>query len=1368
VPNVTVRARAPRGNVPDPFKALGLAPEASRGSGALPSWATEGMSGDGPKPDAAPAEHDTLGNVAGAVPSGLYGGFASPFNLPNQAINAASTALRNFGLKDFGGQLPLPVNPNPTGYQPQGPIARTVESGAAAVGSLPSMAVGGEVAPLLSEGGTARAAATALGEGAGRAAVAPVAAGGLLGQAAEEAAPDWLKPYANLAGNVTGAGLVTLGGVPFRAGASMLGRQGVRVPNWLGGNYITPKVQLGDQSVTPSQAVAAGQRVLQAAGPDAAELQMRLNEPASPLPGYERTVAQQAPLPGVVDLDTAYRTAYGPQFNARMGQQATAQSENLQGLADPNASPFSVGRYFTGQLDALGRQGAAEAIGAEQGVREQVSAAGGTGTPEGYGAPISAAVEGVQAPRQAAAGQAVSEAETARNAALAATPAGRQPIAGGGTVAEQAGAEARGQTLAARSAEADRLDRLKNAINPEGDAGTYSAPFREGVEGVYAGRSDSAQPLSADETAIGNVVRSWPSVVPVNDIIDLRQWVTKAIDDATGMRGAAGPVAQRLGEVKAALDSALENVVNNHAEYERQAVASGRMSPDQTIAGRLQRAADEARNEPGTGGGGGAGYPVGAGGGALGVRGTAGGAGSGAGRVGYGGGAGGVAPGAAVRGRQPESLVDFLISRGGVQDPRGDLTSMGLDTVHHQQGGRLVNPRGMPLDRAMEAAREEGFFPPESSSSPNRQGINDLIDALGEHAAGNPTYRASDMTEAAARRAEQAGTATAEADAHYAATDRVNVVADAAGVRLSAAEREHAAQMVMRGTHPDAAVREAVRSSEEATLHRNAQLSTIGEPGTPAGARQADMPLGGSQRPALRPFSSDELRAYQDWRKQYATFKQTFDQGAPADILQRGEYPSAATAEGARSESRLRGGFSAQDAEVMGKIWNAKTTEAANLRAAQTAGVSPDSLKSWAADDLRSRAVDPATGNFDLKEYAKWRRDHAAGLHVFPDVAASFDSAARAQATLAARQADAAAVAAGHPLAGVKSLSEIPGRYLVSGDGSAEAVRQFVRDTGGNPDALKAFDDYMIYRMRQAGGVENGVINQRGLDRFQKQFAGALSERPEVAAKLATLGRAQNALDDVVARHTAQIEAFQNGVAKNFLNDDPQTAVRKAFASGNPQQAFRQLVTAVRGNADATEGLKRAVVDYIDAMTTSARPATENVDFRKAAVFRNFMRNNRDALKEIFGGQGLQALDQGASELRRAAYSSQAASGSPTTQYLIGAKRAGLHGQEPSGFSNLFAAFVGENGAEVMGAGGVGGLLLGGASVAGKMLGSSLHQAGIRTQNDLIAHAMLNIPVMRQITAMANGNTGHQAMRRLGAAIQATIPGQVAAQEHHQ
>lgn len=191
--------------------------------------------------------------------------------------------------------------------------------------------------------------------------------------------------------------------------------------------------------------------------------------------------------------------------------------------------------------------------------------------------------------------------------------------------------------------------------------------------------------------------------------------------------------------------------------------------------------------------------------------------------------------------RAPESLVDFLISKGGVRDPGGDLAAMGADAIHHRAAGRLVNPKGQYPDYAREAAVEEGFLPPNAE-------INDLYNAIAEHMSGRPVYRISDQAEGEMRR-QQAREASATEDARYDAFDRVGQAVDQLGVRMSKGEMDHATDLhLYHGIDPVEAVRQAKMASDETALNANAQKSAFSSPGTPIAEQQA-MDLGREPSP---------------------------------------------------------------------------------------------------------------------------------------------------------------------------------------------------------------------------------------------------------------------------------------------------------------------------------------------------------------------------------------------------------------------------------------------------------------------------------------------------------------------------------------
>lgn len=103
------------------------------------------------------------------------------------------------------------------------------------------------------------------------------------------------------------------------------------------------------------------------------------------------------------------------------------------------------------------------------------------------------------------------------------------------------------------------------------------------------------------------------------------------------------------------------------------------------------------------------------------------------------------------------SLLDFIASKGGVEDRGGDLKSLGADKWHRGKPGKkkLLRPisetaalpgmgklesSGYGLDDMALRAWEAGYFQGEERPSPN-----DLLDAIGEELGGKPRY-AEDRT----------------------------------------------------------------------------------------------------------------------------------------------------------------------------------------------------------------------------------------------------------------------------------------------------------------------------------------------------------------------------------------------------------------------------------------------------------------------------------------------------------------------------------------------------------------------------------------------------------------------------------------------
>lgn len=119
------------------------------------------------------------------------------------------------------------------------------------------------------------------------------------------------------------------------------------------------------------------------------------------------------------------------------------------------------------------------------------------------------------------------------------------------------------------------------------------------------------------------------------------------------------------------------------------------------------------------------------------------------------------APVTAANQRRPRTLLEFLAERGGLNDWGGDLTSRGIKPSQRAKGFKIIrNVRRedktvIPgegewgLDRAFQAAREEGYFPEfdgrvEDTYGDAIDGVQVLLAAIDEELAGSPRYRMDD------------------------------------------------------------------------------------------------------------------------------------------------------------------------------------------------------------------------------------------------------------------------------------------------------------------------------------------------------------------------------------------------------------------------------------------------------------------------------------------------------------------------------------------------------------------------------------------------------------------------------------------------
>ena len=1191
----------------DAFTALGISPEAVKAAPPTP-----------PPGAQAPQSQGIAANVAAGANKAIFGAAGAPVDVATGALNLGARGINALAGTHLG-QIENPVggsqwlgqqfgriSRDPNAVQPTNEAERIGQAVGGSLAQVPLLGAGGLGLARMGglPGAVGQTVADSAGTTVGSAAVANAgaAAGGGLGQGAADAVPDRFKPYADLAGNLAGGGLV---GGAVKAG-QLGGRYLVRPLQSMGAGA---KEAVADNiRATPAQIENIGQQLQAGMGPEgrvnlaksleaepqARAIEQKLQDPslhpderqnlqgqlddlqkvrANLVPNSQPTTAELANTTGAKDLETAAKVANGPGFEQRLKDRNNARLTAINANA-PDGNPYSVGQAVADHLASLEHEATVDTNTARNDLAGQPALAAGQQKTQTYGESMRAQLQGAAAPWQRA------------------------------------------------------YRALFAAVDPEGKWALASDPLRDAAIDLR----DNVSPTSDTDPGVARLIQrgaSLPNVVPFADLGQMRADANWFLKKLSGAASPNEPEVRRLTLFKKGIDDTIAKAINDHA------------ATDPSVTARLQAEFGDVGAGAGTAGAVGGSQPASVPAGALG--GSAGGVGTG------GAGPGGqqnpgsnraVPLGAANPNRaprQPETLVDHIIGLGGMQDPTGDLAAMDADRIHHQMGGRLVNPNGLHPDKVVESAQQEGFLP-QSSNGPNPIGINDLYDKIREHTMGNPTYRGQDAA-AVAERASGAYAARANArfeDQMYDARDRVNAWVDQQGLPpLAPEEQNHAARLVTQGMHPEDAIRSASAETEQRVLDANAQKSAFGAPGVHPAAQQAAMDVSGQTGRLTPNMTPEDAAIYSGATGLYKDYADRFKSGGVGKVLQRGN----------------------------------------------------------AEDGFRVEA-----GN-------------------------------------------------------------VPRQIFTGGKNEPRRVEQWINAVGGMDAAQEIGRDILARDLRDRNIIgQDGTVNEGKLRNWIAARQGTLDQFPQLKQEFGDLANAQATLTKVQADHAERLKEFAKSAAAKWIGADPDKAVPMALSGPNPTKNFTDLVGLTRGKPDADAGLKRAVVNYIIRQFKTAVPSDDGMDMMSVAGFRKFIDTNKGPLRALFGGQGMQNLEMVAADMRRQAAGPTAVAGSQTTPHASRAARLGIAAGH--GANTTLLALLGEHLSEhFAGMGGVGAAVGAGAGMLGAHMFNKLRAAGIRTQSDLLAHAMLNPAFAKAAMERVDARKGlsELAQRRLISALQGGV-----------
>ncbi len=242
-------------------------------------------------------------------------------------------------------------------------------------------------------------------------------------------------------------------------------------------------------------------------------------------------------------------------------------------------------------------------------------------------------------------------------------------------------------------------------------------------------------------------------------------------------------------------------------------------------------------------------------------------------------------------------------------------------------------------------------------------------------------------------------------------------------------------------------------------------------------------------------------------------------------------------------------------------------------------------------------------------------------------------------------------------------------RFLKPGSGGKEVAADLKRILSGSPaegEGRDAAREYLLADMAKV--VRGGKINPESLRTWIANRQGVFEVFPEFKAE------ADNLLRDVVNKRenasqlaadlqaaTGKLKLTERQISDSglslLLDADPKVAAADVFKSRDPQMKMREITNRLRGDKDATEAWKKAVVEHLtDTVTNATRQGqAEGERAISFAKMDNLFQQHRKTLVEAgFSPKEMNTLATAHRQLTlMERQNMQVAPGSPTFERLI-------------------------------------------------------------------------------------------------------------------
>lgn len=315
------------------------------------------------------------------------------------------------------------------------------------------------------------------------------------------------------------------------AGATALPRVG-RVGGQMAADYLAPITVRGQEQ-------SAGRQIERAAtSPDQVRKTLATDAPAI-VPGSQPTTFQLTGDMGLGALERSVQTRSPVEFQQRRADQNAARVSSL-GALQPKGNPEAVVATLRKGLADLDQKTATAVESARKTAQAGTGKLGGTGTPESYGYSVR---------------QAITKANEAANA---------------------------------------QEKQLWDAVDPGGILNLNGDGVRKAARQIMKEQPKAAKPMRGEEGSIFATAAGFKDVVRFREMIALRSRVSEAMREELSRNGSTRVYA-RLSQLRGAIEADVEGAVARKAAYEADAVTSGAMREEDTMAAALQRRVDDWR-----------------------------------------------------------------------------------------------------------------------------------------------------------------------------------------------------------------------------------------------------------------------------------------------------------------------------------------------------------------------------------------------------------------------------------------------------------------------------------------------------------------------------------------------------------------------------------------------------------------------------------------------------------------------------------------------------------------------------------------------------------------------------------------------------